>query len=199
MATAPEIERLAKLLARLPGLGPRSAQRATLAMLKRREGLMQPLAEAIAACAEAVRPCSVCGNLDAVDPCAVCADPGRDHGLLGVVAEVEDLWAIERAGIFKGTYHVLGGTLRALEGVGPEEVGIAGLLRRVEASGVREVILALAATVDGQTTAHYLAQRLQPLGCAVSRLAQGVPIGGELVYLDEGTLDAALRSRQPYL
>jgi recombination protein RecR len=192
---APEIDRLVRLLARLPGLGPRSAQRAALAMLKRRDSLMLPLADALRGCAETVRACGRCGNLDSTDPCGVCRDPQRDAHTLCVVAEVEDLWAMERAGIFRGRYHVLGGTLRALEGVGPEELGVEQLLRRV-ADGVAEVILALGATVDGQTTGHYLADRLRPLGCAVTRLGHGVPIGGELTFLDEGTLDAALRARQ---
>ena len=191
-----EIERLARLLGRLPGLGPRSAQRAALAMLKRRDSLMLPLADALPSCAEAVRPCSACGNLDSVAPCGICRDPKRDAGALCVVTDVEDLWAMERAGIFKGRYHVLGGTLRALDGIGPEELGIDRLARRVVDEGVRELILALGATVDGQTTSHYLAERLKPLGCAVSRLGHGVPIGGELTWLDEGTLDAALRARQ---
>jgi recombination protein RecR len=193
---APEIDRLVRLLARLPGLGPRSAQRAALAMLKRRDTLMLPLAGALGACAEAVRPCSRCGNLDGVDPCGVCRDPQRDPTMLCVVAEVEDLWAMERAGIFRGRYHVLGGTLKALDGIGPEELGVDRLMRRVEEAEIREVILALGATVEGQTTSHYLADRLKPLGCTVSRLGHGVPIGGELTYLDEGTLDAALRARQ---
>jgi len=193
---AHEIDRLVRLLARLPGLGPRSAQRAALAMLKRRDTMMLPLADALRACAEAVRPCSRCGNLDSVDPCGVCRDPQRDATTLCVVAEVEDLWAMERAGIFRGRYHVLGGTLRALDGIGPEELGVDRLMRRVEEAGIGEVILALGATVEGQTTSHYLADRLKPLGCMVSRLGHGVPIGGELTYLDEGTLDAALRARQ---
>jgi recombination protein RecR len=194
---AVEIDRLVRLLARLPGLGQRSAQRAALAMLKRRDTIMLPLADSLAACAERVRACSACGNLDTADPCAICRDPERDGRLLCVVAEVEDLWALERAGgIFAGRYHVLGGTLRALEGIGPEELGVGRLLRRVAEQGVAEVILALGATVDGQTTSHYLAERLQPLGCAVTRLGHGVPVGGELTYLDEGTLDAALRARQ---
>ncbi|MEK0082508.1 recombination mediator RecR [Benzoatithermus flavus] len=193
---AVEIDRLVRLLSRLPGLGPRSAQRAALAMLKRRDTLMLPLADALRACAEAVHPCSRCGNLDSTDPCGVCRDPQRDARTLCVVAEVEDLWAMERAGIFKGRYQVLGGTLRALDGIGPDELGVDRLLGRVREDEVREVILALGATVDGQTTSHYLAERLRPLGCTVSRLGHGVPIGGELTYLDEGTLDAALRSRQ---
>jgi recombination protein RecR len=192
-----EIERLVGLLARLPGLGRRSAQRTALAMLKRRDSLMLPLAEAIATCAERVQPCPVCGNLDTTQPCAICRDPERDLRLLCVVAELEDLWALERAGgIFAGRYHVLGGTLKALDGIGPEELGIDRLLGRVAEQGIGEVILALGATVDGQTTSHYLAERLQPLGCTVTRLGHGVPVGGELTYLDEGTLDAALRARQ---
>jgi recombination protein RecR len=193
---ADAIERAIGLLARLPGLGRRSAQRAVLAMLKRPETLMLPLAAALRACAEEVRPCRSCGNLDAVDPCAICADPRRDTHLLCVVTEVDDLWAVERAGVFRGLYHVLGGTLRALDGIGPEELGIERLLRRAEAQA-SEVILALGATVDGQTTGHYIADRLRPLGLKVTRLGHGVPIGGELNYLDEGTLDAALRARQP--
>jgi recombination protein RecR len=194
---AGEIERLVGLLARLPGLGRRSAQRTALALLKRRETLMLPLAEALAACAERVLPCPVCGNLDTQAPCAICSDPRRDARLLCVVAELEDLWALERAGgIFAGRYHVLGGTLKALEGIGPEQLGVDRLLRRVEEQSIGEVILALGATVDGQTTSHYLADRLQPLGCTVTRLGHGVPVGGELTYLDEGTLDAALRARQ---
>ena len=193
---AEAIERAIGLLGRLPGLGRRSAQRAVLAMLKRPETLMLPLAAALRACAEEVRPCSRCGNLDAVDPCTICADPRRDRQLLCVVSEVDDLWAMERAGVFRGLYHVLGGTLRALDGVGPEELGIDRLLRRAQGEA-GEVILALAATVDGQTTGHYIAERLRPSGLKVTRLGHGVPIGGELNYLDEGTLDAALRARQP--
>lgn len=195
MATL-EIERLVRLLARLPGLGPRSARRAVLAMLKRRDSLMLPLTDALSACAASVQACAVCGNLDSLQPCSVCRDPQRDQGMLCVVADVEDLWAMERAGIFAGRYHVLGGTLRALDGVGPEELGVDRLLQRVQAQTIGEVILALGATVDGQTTSHYLADRLKPLGCTVSRLGHGVPVGGELTYLDDGTLDAALRGRQ---
>ena len=194
--TSDEIGRVVKLLARLPGLGPRSAQRAALAMLKRPETLMLPLAEAMRVCADTVRPCTACGNLDTVSPCRICADPKRDPQSLCVVTDVEDLWAIERAGVYRGRYHVLGGTLRALDGIGPEQLGIDRLLRRAE-SGVEEVILALAATVDGQTTGHYIAERLRPSGIRVTRLGHGVPIGGELNYLDEGTLDAAMQARQP--
>lgn len=195
MAAEP-IERAIGHLARLPGLGRRSAQRAVLAMLKRPETLMLPLAAALRACADEVRACSRCGNLDAVDPCSICADPRRETQLLCVVSEVDDLWAMERAGVYRGLYHVLGGTLRALEGVGPEELGVERLMRRAQGEA-REVILALAATVDGQTTGHYIAERLRPLGLKVTRLGHGVPIGGELNYLDEGTLEAALRARQP--
>ncbi|MFO1036456.1 MAG: recombination mediator RecR [Geminicoccaceae bacterium] len=194
--SSPEIARLVRLLGRLPGLGPRSAQRATLALLKRPDTLLQPLADALRDCLSAVRRCGRCGNLDTVDPCSICTDPKRDGTLLCIVAEVEDLWAMERAAVFSGRYHVLGGTLRALDGIGPEELGVERLLQRASADGVQEVILALGATVDGQTTAHYLAERLQPLGLTVTRLGQGVPIGGELTWLDEGTLDAALRARQ---
>ena len=191
-----EIDRLVRLLARLPGLGQRSAQRVALALLKRRDTVMLPLADALTACAERVRPCEICGNLDTTEPCGICRDPEREAGLLCVVAELEDLWALERAMVFKGRYHVLGGTLKAMDGIGPEELGVDRLLRRVEEQQIAEVILALSATVDGQTTSHYLAERLLPLGCTVTRLGRGVPVGCELTYLDEGTLDAALRARQ---
>jgi recombination protein RecR len=193
---SPEIERLVRQLSRLPGLGPRSARRAALAMLKRPEILLGPLADAMRLCAERVRICSVCGNLDGQDPCLICGQDGRDSGVIAVVQEVEDLWAVERAGIFRGLYHVLGGNLSALDGVGPADLGIDRLAGRIENQRVTEVILALGATVDGQTTAHYLAERLRPFGCKVTRLAHGVPIGGELNHLDEGTLGAALRARQ---
>jgi recombination protein RecR len=192
-----EIERLVRQLGRLPGLGSRSAQRAALAMLKRPDTLLLPLVEALRQCAERVRTCASCGNLDTIDPCAICRDPERDGLSIAVVQEVEDLWAMERASVFSGRYHVLGGNLSALDGVGPEELGVDRLLRRVAADGVTEVILALGATVDGQTTGHYLAERLLPLGCRVTRIGHGVPVGGELNYLDEGTLGAALRARQP--
>ncbi len=194
---APEIEALIALIAKIPGLGPRSARRAALTLLKKRESLMAPLAEALAQAAQKVKTCTKCGALDAVDPCMLCRAPERDDGLICVVAEVGDVWALERASAFQGRYHVLGGVLSALDGVRPEDLRIAGLIERAGAAGVREVILALSATVDGQTTAHYLAERLAPLGVIVSRLAHGVPVGGELDVLDDGTLFAALQSRRP--
>jgi recombination protein RecR len=192
-----ELDRLIDLLAKLPGLGPRSARRAALHLLKRRESLMEPLSLALIETAKRIRPCAICGNLDTADPCALCRDPRRDAGLLCVVEEVADLWAIERSAAFKGRYHVLGGTLSALDGVGPGELRIESLVTRVGEGGVREVILALNATVEGQTTAHYITDRLTDTGVAVSRLAHGVPLGGELDYLDEGTLSAALAARRP--
>jgi recombination protein RecR len=191
-----ELDRLVELLAKLPGLGPRSARRAALHLLKRRESLMEPLAIALRETARQVKPCGVCGNLDTADPCAICRDGRRDAALLCVVEEVADLWAIERSGAYKGRYHVLGGTLSALDGVGPEDLRIAALVARVAAGGIGEVVLALNATVEGQTTAHYIADRLDPAGVPVSRLAHGVPLGGELDYLDEGTLSAAFAARQ---
>ncbi len=197
VTAAPEIEALIALLAKVPGLGPRSARRAALQLLKRKEQLMSPLATALAVAAEKVRPCSNCGALDTQDPCMLCSAADRDDGLICVVAEVGDVWALERAGAFKGRYHVLGGTLSALDGVRPDDLRIDKLLERASAEGVREVILALSATVDGQTTAHYLAERLQPFNVTVSRLSHGVPVGGELDLLDDGTLFAALQSRRP--
>jgi recombination protein RecR len=196
-----EIETLIQLLSRLPGLGPRSARRAALHLIKRRESLMQPLTEALAVAAERIKPCTTCNTLDTIDPCAICRDTTRDGATLCVVEQVGDLWAIERTGSFKGRYHVLGGTLSALDGVGPDDLAIAALLTRVRTGGVgtgsvREVILALNATVDGQTTAHYLAERLADTGATVTRLAHGVPVGGELDYLDDGTLSAALAARR---
>ncbi len=196
--TGPEIERLIQLLGRLPGLGPRSARRAALHLLKKREALMQPLSAALADAARAIRPCSICGNLDTTDPCSICVDPKRDVSLLCVVEDVGDLWAMERGRIFPGRYHVLGGTLSALDGVGPEELNIAALVQRVGAGEVREVIVATNATVDGQTTAHYLSDRLADLGVPVSRLAHGVPVGGELDWLDDGTLAMALKARRAF-
>ena len=192
----PEIERLIQLLGRLPGLGPRSARRVALHLLKKREVLMQPLSTALADAARAIRPCTRCGNLDTVDPCSICADTRRDPGLICVVEDVGDLWAMERAKIFSGLYHVLGGTLSALDGIGPDELNIAALLKRVKEGGVREVIVATNATVDGQTTAHYLAERLGDCGVPMTRLAHGVPVGGELDWLDDGTLATALKARR---
>lgn len=193
----PEIERLIQLLAKLPGLGPRSARRAALHLLKRRDALLEPLATALAEAARHVRACSRCGNIDTTDPCAICADSRRDAGTLCVVEEVADLWALERTTAFKGRYHVLGGTLSALDGIGPDQLNIPRLIQRAKEEGVKEVILATNATVDGQTTAHYITDRLAPLGVTVTRLAHGVPVGGELDYLDDGTLSAALKARRP--
>jgi recombination protein RecR len=193
----PEIDRLIGLLARLPGMGPRSARRAALKMLQQPESRMLPLATALAEAARAVQPCSCCGNLDSRDPCSICADPQRDRAVICVVEGVGDLWALERAGVHHGLYHVLGGTLSALSGIGPEDLNLDPLLARIGEGGVTEVILALPATVDGATTAHWLADRLKPLGATVSRLGQGVPIGGALDVLDDGTLAAALRARRP--
>jgi recombination protein RecR len=192
----PEIERLIQLLGRLPGLGPRSARRVALHLLKKREVLMQPLSMALADAARAIRACSTCGNLDTIDPCSICGDQRRDRGLLCVVEDIGDLWAMERGRIFPGLYHVLGGTLSALDGIGPDELNIGGLLRRVKEGPVREVIVATNATVDGQTTAHYLAERLADCGVPVTRLAHGVPVGGELDWLDDGTLATALKARR---
>ena len=192
----PEIERLIQLLGRLPGLGQRSARRVALHLLKKREVLMQPLSTALADAARAIRPCTTCGNLDTIDPCSICADPRRDSTLMCVVEDVGDLWAMERGKIFSGRYHVLGGTLSALDGIGPDELNIAGLLRRVRDSGVREIIVATNATVDGQTTAHYLAERLGKTGVPLTRLAHGVPVGGELDWLDDGTLATAFKARR---
>ena len=191
-----EIERLIQLLGRLPGLGPRSARRVALHLLKKRETLMQPLSTALAEAAGAIKPCSNCGNLDTIDPCSICADPTRDSGLICVVEDVGDLWAMERGKIFAGRYHVLGGTLSALDGIGPDELSIAKLVERVQAGGVREVIVATNATVDGQTTAHYIAERLAASRVPLTRLAHGVPVGGELDWLDDGTLAAALKARR---
>ena len=192
----PEIERLIQLLGRLPGLGPRSARRVALHLLKKREVLMQPLSTALADAARAIRACSTCGNLDTIDPCSICADQRRDPGLLCVVEDIGDLWAMERGKIFSGLYHVLGGTLSALDGIGPDELNVGSLLRRVKEGPVREVIVATNATVDGQTTAHYLAERLADVGVPLTRLAHGVPVGGELDWLDDGTLATALKARR---
>ena len=196
-SAGPEIERVIALLARLPGMGPRSARRAALALLKRREQLLDPLARALLDASARVRPCATCGALDTTDPCTVCASPARDATLICVVEEVGALWAMERGGAFSGRYHVLGGLLSALDGVGPEALRIDALVARAADVGVREVILALPATVDGQTTAHYLAERLAGTGVTLSSLARGVPVGGELDWLDDGTIAQALRARRP--
>ncbi|AIB10807.1 recombination protein RecR [Azospirillum brasilense] len=193
----PEIERLIQLLSKLPGLGPRSARRAALHLMKRRDSLLVPLSESMALAAEAIRNCSVCGNLDSRDPCSVCSDHSRDRSTICVVEDAGDLWALERTRAFHGTYHVLGGTLSALQGVGPDDLNIPSLVERAKDPAVTEVILALNATVDGQTTAHVVTDRLSGSGVSVSRLAHGVPVGGELDYLDDGTLTAALKARRP--
>jgi recombination protein RecR len=194
----PEIERLIQLLARLPGLGPRSARRAALQLIKKREALLEPLARAAADAAAAVKVCSVCGNVDTSDPCAICADPSRDAGTIVVVEDVGDLWALERAAATRARYHVLGGTLSPLDGVGPDDLTIAALVARVRAGGVAEVVLAVNATMEGQTTAHYLTDQLTGSNVRVTRLAHGVPVGGELDYLDDGTLAAAMKSRTAF-
>ena len=192
-----ELEALIQLMARLPGLGPRSARRAVLHLMNKRESLMLPLAAAIGRVAQSIRNCSICGNLDSVEPCSICSDERRERATLCVVEEVGDLWALERSGAFRGRYHVLGGTLSALDGRGPDGLRISSLVARAKEPEVSEVILALSATVDGQTTAHYIAERLAELEVTVSRLAHGVPVGGELDYLDDGTLTAALKARRP--
>lgn len=192
------LDQLIQLLARLPGLGPRSARRAALHLVKRRESLLMPLALVLDEVGRTVKPCPVCGNLDTGSPCAICRDERRDSSVLCVVEDVADLWALERSGTYRGRYHILGGTLSALDGIGPEDLMIPALLDRVSTGVVTEVILALGATVDGQTTAHYIADRLRSSGLMISGLARGVPVGGELDYLDDGTLGAALRERRPY-
>ena len=194
----PEIERLIQLLAKLPGLGPRSARRAALHLVKKRESLMQPLTAAMAEALEKIVICRTCGNVDTSDPCTICTDPRRDGGVIVVVEDVSDLWALERAGAINAKYHVLGGTLSPLDGVGPQDLNIESLVNRAREGGVREVILAVNATVDGQTTAHYVTDLLAGTGVAVTRLAHGVPVGGELDYLDEGTISAAIRSRTSF-
>lgn len=191
-----DIEHLIKLVTRLPGLGPRSARRVVLHLLKNRESLMLPLAQGLARAAEIIRECPECHNLDTVSPCSVCANAGRDKSLLCVVEDISDLWAIEKTGAFRGYYHVLGGTLSALDGIGPEDLSIPHLVSRIRDGNVREVIVALNATIDGQTTAHYISDCLQACGVIISQLAHGVPIGGQIDYLDDGTLSTALKSRK---
>ncbi|MDB3953943.1 recombination mediator RecR [Alphaproteobacteria bacterium] len=190
------IDLLIQLLARLPGLGPRSARRVALFLIKKRESLLLPLSKALENVAENIQECSVCSNLDTLSPCAVCRDEKRDPTILCVLEEVADLWALERTASFKGRYHVLGGHLSALDGIGPEDLNISSLVERVERDSISEIILATNLTVDGETTAHYVAERLEPTGVKVTRLAHGVPVGGELDYLDDGTLTAALRARR---
>ena len=194
----PEIERLIQLLARLPGLGPRSARRAALHLVRRRVELMEPLSAALADALSKIEICGTCGNVDTRDPCTVCADASRDRAILVVVENVADLWALERAAAVSGRYHVLGGTLSPLDGVGPDDLNLASLVARVREGEAKEVLLALNATVDGQTTAHYVTDLLRDTGVKITRLAHGVPVGGELDYLDEGTLAAAIRQRTPF-
>jgi recombination protein RecR len=194
----PEIERLIQLLARLPGLGPRSARRAALHLIRKREQLLDPLAEAMRIAHDRISTCSVCGNVDTRDPCTICADDRRDATMLVVVESVGDLWALERANATRGRYHVLGGALSPLDGVGPDDLNLASLVARVASGGVKEVVLAVNATVDGQTTAHYVTDLLSPYTLDVTRLAHGVPVGGELDYLDDGTLAAAMRQRTAF-
>lgn len=194
---SPEIEALTQALSRLPGLGPRSARRAVLHLLKKRETAMAPLLRALEAVNERLATCSICGNVDTTDPCAICTDPRRDARMLCVVEEVADLWALDRTRLFPGRFHVLGGRLSALEGVRPEDLGIDRLVGRIEAGGIDEVVLAMNATLEGQTTAHYVAERIERFPVRVTQLAHGLPVGGELDYLDEGTLAQALRARRP--
>jgi recombination protein RecR len=194
----PEIERLIQLLAKIPGLGPRSARRAVLHLIKNRDKLLAPLVSALQDAHLKVKTCSHCGNVDTLDPCTICSDKRRDHSIICVIEEVGDLWALERAGAWTGLYHVLGGTLSALGGVRPEDLDIQQLVDRCIDGEVKEVVLATNATVEGQTTAHYITERLKNRGIATSRLAHGVPVGGELDYLDEGTLTQAIRQRRPF-
>lgn len=194
---SPEIEALTAALSRLPGLGPRSARRAVLHLLRRREGALVPLLDALAAVNDRMRTCSTCGNVDTTDPCGICADPRRDSRALCVVEDVADLWALDKSRLFPGRFHVLGGRLSALDGVRPEDLSIAALVARVAAGGIDEVVLAMNATLEGQTTAHYIADRLESFPIRLTQLAHGLPVGGELDYLDEGTLAQALRARRP--
>ncbi|MEM6650580.1 MAG: recombination mediator RecR [Pseudomonadota bacterium] len=194
----PELDHLITLLSKIPGLGPRSAKRASLYLLKKREGLMEPLAEALSAAAHHVQACDICGNWDSQNPCAICSDEDRNDGVICVVQDVADVWALERAGAHKGRYHVLGGVISPLDGIGPDDLNIASLAQRASAGDVKEIILATAATVDGQITANYIAERIEGVDAKITRLSHGVPVGGELDYLDEGTLAAAIKARQPF-
>ena len=193
-----EIDNLISLLSRLPGIGPRSARRMALNLLKQPESLMKPLAESLSTTADSIRNCKTCGNLDTEEICSICVDERRDISIIIVVEEIADLWALERAAIHKGKYHVLGGTLSAIDGVGPDDLGINSLIQRANDPEVEEIILALNATIDGQTTAYFITDQLKDCNVKVSRLAHGVPVGGELDYMDDGTLQTALQSRQPY-
>lgn len=193
-----DIDQLIQLLSKLPGLGPRSARRAVLHLIRKRESLMTPLARALSDVAINTHVCHVCGNLDTHDPCAICQDDRRDRSTLCVVEDVSDLWALDRSGHFKGIYHVLGGTLSALDGRTPDDLNIASLIERAKSDAVKEVILATNATVDGQTTAHYIIERLKGVEVTITAIAHGVPVGGELDYLDDGTLSQALKARKPY-
>ena len=196
--TGQEIERLIQLLARLPGLGPRSARRAALHLIKKKDALMVPLSSAMAEAVDVIDVCGTCGNIDTSDPCTMCSDPKRDRSTLVVVEDVSDLWALQRANVMNASYHVLGGTLSPLDGIGPDDLSIDKLVDRVSAGEVKEVIIAVNATVEGQTTAHYITDQLDGLDITISRLAHGVPVGGELDYLDEGTLSAAMRARTQF-
>ncbi|MFT3988785.1 recombination mediator RecR [Aestuariivirga sp.] len=196
--TGPEIERLIQLLAKLPGLGPRSARRAALHLIKNRERLLHPLMVAMEDAHDKVTVCSLCGNVDTIDPCTLCTDPRRDRSVICVVEDVGDLWALERANAWNGLYHVLGGTLSAIEGIRPEDLSIGQLIERAADEQVQEIVLAVNATIEGQTTAHYIIERLKGLNVATSRLAHGVPVGGELDYLDEGTITQAMKARRPF-
>ena len=198
ISAGPEIDRLIQLLARLPGLGPRSARRAALFLIKKREALMAPLTAALQTAIEKIEVCKICGNIDSQNPCTVCTDPRRDDSAIVVIADVADLWALERAHAINARYHVLGGTLSPLDGVGPDDLSIDTLVKRASEPEVKEVVIALSATVDGQSTAHYITDLLHEADVKVTRLAHGVPVGGELDYLDEGTLSAAMRSRTPF-
>ena len=197
-STGQEIERLIQLLARLPGLGPRSARRAALHLIKKKDVLMAPLADALGDAVENVVTCSTCGNIDTSDPCVLCNDPRRDKGTIIVVEDVSDLWALERAAVLNASYHVLGGVLSPLDGVGPDDLAIVALVDRVAKGDVKEIVIAVNATVEGQTTAHYITDQLEDMAVSISRLAHGVPVGGELDYLDEGTLSAAMRARTKF-
>ncbi len=193
-----EIDRLIQVLSKLPGLGPRSARRAVLAMIKKRESLMVPMAKALMDVAEKIHVCEICANLDTISPCTICRDEKRDKKTICVVEEVSDLWALDRAHGFEGLYHILGGTLSALDGIRPEDLNIDGLISRIKNSDIQEIILATNATVDGQTTAHYITDRLKSTGVQITAIAHGVPVGGELDYLDDGTINAAMRARKPF-